>query len=106
MEHLTPTLIMFGLTVIFASMSFFPMTRFPLKNALVNFYWSGFWTFLALIVVVAGAKETLMIAGQDVDVFSTALILALTVTFVMFVIFGWARLALKGAATITRKKQA
>lgn len=105
LDVFTPTMIMFFLTVGFSAVFFFPSLRFPAKNALVNFYWSGLWVFLALIVAVSGAKETLTLAGQDVSVFSMALTTALIVTFVMFIMFGWARLALKGVSVMAKKRQ-
>lgn len=105
LDVFTPTMIMFFLTVGFAALFFFPSLKFPAKNALVNFYWSGMWAFLAMIVAVSGAKETLTLAGQDVTAFSMALTTALVVTFVMFIMFGWARLALKSVSVIAKKVQ-
>ena len=101
--HIIAGLVMFALTVIFASIFCWPMTRFPRKNAVENFYWAGFWAFLAMITAVAGAQSTLMILGQDVTRFGGAILGALTITFVMFVVFAWARLVLKGAHSLIGK---
>lgn len=101
--QLMAALIMFFITVLVTSAFWWPMTRFPRKNALINFYWAGFWTFLALITALAGAQSTLTIMGQDVSHFSAAILGALTLTFVIFVMFAWARLALKGVVTLAAK---
>ncbi len=104
--QLTASLIMFAITIIVASAFCWPMTRFPRKSKLVNFYWAGFWSFLAIISAVAGAQSTLLILGQDVSRFASAILGALVITFVLFVVFAWARLVLKGAQHLVTKKPA
>lgn len=101
--QLMAAFVMFIITVAAASMFWWPMTRFPRKSPLVNFYWAGFWTFLAMIAALSGAQATLTIMGQDVSRFSAAVLGALTLTFVIFVMFAWARLALKGVQTLAAK---
>lgn len=93
---LMPALIMLLMTIIFASAFYWPAVRFPRKGKVTNFYWSGFWAYLGIITAVAGAQVTVAIIGLQADAFSNAVLTALTVTFVMFVVFAWARLALMG----------
>lgn len=104
--QLIAALIMFSITIVIAAAFCWPMTRFPRKNKLTNFYWAGFWSFLAMITAVAGAQSTLIIMGRDVSRFGTAILGALTITFVLFVVFAWARLVLKGAHHLVTKKPA
>lgn len=92
-----PALIMLVFTIAFASAFYWPAVRFPRKNKVLNFYWSGVWAYLAMITAVAGAQVTVTILGLEVVAFSTALLNAMTVTFVMFVVFAWGRLAVMGA---------
>lgn len=93
---LMPALIMFVLTIIFASAFYWPAVRFPRKGKVTNFYWSGFWAYLAMITAIAGAQVTVAMFGIPVDAFSGAVLSAMTVTFVIFVVFAWGRLALMG----------
>lgn len=90
-------LTMFMITAAAASAFIWPIVKFPNKDRVINFYWSGFWIFLAMITAFAGAQSTLTLLGQDVTHFSAAVLFAMTLTFVIFVIFGWARLVIKGA---------
>lgn len=97
--------VMFVITIIFGTIFWWPATRFPRKNKLVNFYWVGFWAFLASIAAMSGAQATLMLAGQNVDSTANALLNALTITFVIFVVFAWFRLVLLGAGKLVSKIQ-
>ncbi|WP_026147668.1 hypothetical protein [Robiginitomaculum antarcticum] len=97
--------IMFLITIVFGAIFWWPAMRFPRKNKLVNFYWVGFWAFLAAIAAMSGAQATLMLAGVNVDSTANALLNALTLTFVIFVVFAWFRLALLGAGKLVSKIQ-
>lgn len=88
-----PSLIMFTITLIFATLCFIPITTFKQKNELIRFYWVGAWVFLALIAAFAGAAETLKMLNFEAENVSIALLSALTVCFVLFVMFGWFRLS-------------
>lgn len=88
-----PALIMFAITVAFVTIMFVPVTVFPQKNELINFYWAGFWIFLAMIASLAGGSNTLMLLRYDAQNFSNAILFAMVVCFVIFVMFGWFRLS-------------
>ena len=103
---LLPAAIMLLITILFASAFYWPAVRFPRKGKVLNFYWSGFWAYLGIITAVAGAQVTVAIIGLQADVFSNAVLAALTVTFVMFVVFAWARLALMGLRFAAHKVSA
>ncbi len=92
--------IMFFITIGFTATFCFPALKFRQKNQLVQFYWVGVWVFLGAITSLSGAQTILVILGQDVERFATAILFGITAAFVVFVMFAWARLALKGATTI------
>jgi len=96
MAHYIPAFIMFMITVIVTSLFFMPVTRFPMKNKLVNFYWCGFWVFLSIITAISGGGNTLMLARIDAYSLSTGMLTGVMVSFVLFVMFAWFRLS--GAA--------
>jgi len=103
MAQLLPVLIMFLYTVLSAALFFVPITRFPRKNKLFNFYWVGFWTFLVIITAFAGADNTLKILGYDASHSSKLILAGISASFVFFVMFAWFRLSAKAIATfITR----
>ncbi len=93
MAQILPAIIMFFITVIFAALFFVPATKFPQKNKLINFYWSGFWIYLALIAAFAGASNILLILQYDAMSFSNAALMGISASFVLFVMFAWARLS-------------
>jgi len=95
--------VMFAITILFGTVFWWPVTRFPRKDGLLNFYWVGFWAFLGMITAMSGAQATLMLAGHDVDSTANALLNALTITFVIFVVFAWFRLVLMGAGKMVMK---
>lgn len=84
---------MFLITVVVASLFFVPVVKFARKTPLVNFYWVGFWVFLALIAGFAGASNTLMMMGIDDPVMSAAAINAVMSAYICFVVFAWFRLS-------------
>ncbi|MEE9347702.1 MAG: hypothetical protein V3U82_05875 [Robiginitomaculum sp.] len=94
---------MLTITTVVTAALFWPALRFPQKNSLVNFYWRGIWIYLGVISAVAGGQATAVLLGHDSAPFSEALLYALTVTFVVFVMFAWARLALKGLGHVAKK---
>ncbi len=97
--------ILFFTTVGFTALLCLPAVKFRQKNQLVRFYWTGFWAFLAILMALSGAQTVLSILGQDVDRFASALLYGVTAAFVVFVMFAWARLALKGATNIMVKSK-
>lgn len=92
--------LMFVITVIFASLMFVPVTCFARKSKTVNFYWNGFWAFLAVIAAVAGGNSTLMILGQSDPVFANQLFSLLIGLYVAFVVVGWFHLSGKAIVTV------
>lgn len=94
---------MFLITIGFTALFWLPALKITQKNQLVKFYWMGFWAFLGGLTALAGAQSVLIILGQDVQKFATAILLGVTVSFVMFVMFGWGRLTLKGVTTVIKK---
>ena len=92
MTQLLPASIMFFITIGFTSLFFVPVTKFQRKDELVNFYWIGFWLFLALISAIAGAANTLLLLKYDSMAFTDAVLMGVTASFVFFVMFAWARL--------------
>jgi len=95
MEQYLPTLIMLTITVAFTGVLLFPI-RFKFGTDLVRFYWIGFWVFLAMISIVAGGSQVFALAGYQVDDIAVATLTGILTSFVLFVVFGWVRLA--GAA--------
>ena len=89
---LLPALIMFSITVTFVSLSLIPAT-FEKKSPLLNFYWVGFWVFIALLAAISGAEQTVWLMGYEDPALADNLLRATSVCFVIFVIFGWARLS-------------
>ncbi len=96
-------IMMFFVTIGFTALFWLPALKFNQKNTLVKFYWMGFWSFLGGLSALAGAQSVLMILGQDVERFATALLFGVTAAFVLFVMFGWGRLTLKGLMTVATK---
>jgi len=84
---------MFFITIGFAALFFLPATKFPQKNRLINFYWSGFWVYLAIISSLAGAANTLLILQYDTMSFADAALIGVSASFVFFVMFAWVRLS-------------
>ncbi len=90
--YLAPV-IMFLITVVFASLFFIPMVYWPRKNKLVNFYWAGVWVFLAIITGLSGGNNTLLLAGLDTMLIGQSMLAGVIAAFVLFVMFGWFRLS-------------
>ena len=100
LAHALPVLVMFLYTVLSATLFFIPITRFPRKNKLFNFYWVGFWTFLVIISAIAGADNTLKISGYDASLSSKVILFGSSASFVFFVMFAWFRLSAKAISTL------
>ena len=96
-------LVMFMITVGVTSVFCYPPLKFQNRNEVVNFYWTGFWVFLACLVATAGSQSALRIVGLKDQAFSNALLRAVSVTFVLFVMFAWFRLISMGATTFLKK---
>ena len=97
--QLIAALIMFVITAGITSVLCMPILAFPLKNKLVNFYWSGVWVFLMMISAIAGAMNTLIILDVPAEQTATVYLSILTLCFVIFVMFGWFRLSARAIAT-------
>lgn len=100
LAHTLPVLIMFFCTVVIAALFFIPITKFPRKNKLLNFYWVGFWIFLVIIAAVAGSSSTLNIIGYDASQSSKLMLAGISASFVFFVMFAWFRLSAKAIAVL------
>ena len=92
MEQFVPALVMFGVTVMVTTLLFIPVTLLKTSRPLVRFYWTGFWTLLAMIASFAGGMNTLMLLQIDVQLFAEALLAGTLVAYVLFVMFAWVRL--------------
>lgn len=101
--QLIAALVMFFITVLMAALLFFPVQRFKFKSETTQFYWAGFWTFLALIAAFSGGQEALRMVGTQADAVTSALLRGLTVSFVLFVVFAWARIVLAGSRQVVVK---
>ena len=88
-----PALTMFILTAGFAGVFMIPVTSYSPKDNIVGFYWRGVWLFLAMICAVAGGVETVNFLGLSAEPTGQVLLTMLLLTFVLFVVFGWFRLA-------------
>ena len=96
--------IMFTLTIGFGALFSLPAILVRKANPLISFYWRGFWAFLAAIAALSGGQAVLVILGQDVTMFGTAIMRGVTASFVLFVMFGWGRLSLAGVAAIRARR--
>ena len=74
---------MFAITVLAAAAFYYPAVKFSQRCKIVNFYWVGFWAFLCWITAFSGAQAILII--------------------LVFVMFAWARLTLRGVTTLAKK---
>lgn len=97
MLHFLPAAVMFIFTVAFASVFLIPATSYAPKNAVAGFYWNGIWVFLSAICAVAGAGQTLKLIGMPTIAIEETLLQIMLTTFIVFVVFGWFRLAGKAA---------
>lgn len=102
-DHYLPAVIMFVLTIAFTAVFWVPALKFKQKNRVVSFYWIGLWVFLSFIAALSGAQSVLIILGQDVARFTGALLTGVTASFVVFVMFAWARLTLMGVSGVLKK---
>ena len=98
--HILPVFIMFLYTVLTASLFFIPITRFPRKTKLFNFYWVGFWGFLVAIAALAGADNVLRVGGYDATKTSMLVLTTVSAGFVLFVVVAWFHLSAKAIASI------
>jgi hypothetical protein len=94
---------MFTITVLVVAAFWFPALKFTQRCKIVNFYWVGFWAFLGCITALSGGQAILMILGQDAQQFSNAVLTGISASFVVFVMFAWARLTLRGVTTLANK---
>jgi hypothetical protein len=95
--------IMFSITVGFAALFWLPVIKFELKSSLLRFYWTGFWAYLSGLTALAGIQSVLIILGFDVQRIFTAVLFGVTVSFIVFVMFAWGRLTLKGLTSVIAK---
>ena len=93
MIHILPAAVMFFITIGFTALFVLPAIRYPRKSKLINFYWAGFWVYLAIISSLSGAANTLFILRYDAMTFSDAALLGVSASFVVFVMFAWLRLS-------------
>ena len=103
MLQILPAAIMFTFTVAFASIFLIPATSYTPKNGVVGFYWNGIWVFLSAICAVAGAGQTLNLMGIPAMTSEETLLQIILTTLIVFVVFGWFRLAGKAALHSVQK---
>ena len=104
LAHLLPVTIMFLYTILSVSLFCIPITKFPRKNKLYNFYWVGFWSFLVAIAALAGGSNTLQMVGYDVSKTANMMLFGITASFVFFVMFAWFRLSAKAISNFITLK--
>lgn len=97
-----PAIIMFSITALIVGLCCLPML-FSSRSKLLNFYWAGFWGFIAMIAATAGGEQGLLLAGIDLLHVTEPLKVSMTLCFVLFVVFGWFRLT--GTAIVTVAKR-
>ena len=95
--------IMFLVTVMVTTLLCLPITAFKQKSRIINFYWTGFWTFLAVIAGAAGGSSSLMILGLEDQAVSNKVFSALITAYVTFVVVGWFHLSGQALLAIFRK---
>ena len=100
---LIPAAIMFTITVVATAAFWFPAVKFSQRCKIVNFYWVGFWAFLGWITALSGAQAILIILGLDVQRFAGAVLTGISSSYVIFVMFAWARLTMRGVTTLVKK---
>lgn len=103
-DQLIATAIMFLLTVLISAVIMLPAKMFSNQGPLFRFYWKGFWAILSTIAAISGSQATLNIAGYNVDSVAEALLTAMTLVLVLFVMFAWGRLVLTGAFTVIKNR--
>ena len=94
---------MFIITSGFAALFWFPAEKYSQNCKVINFYWVGFRAFLCCIAALSGAKAMLVILGHDVAKFAGAILTGVSASFVVFVMFAWARLTMRGVKSIANK---
>ncbi|NNC37803.1 MAG: hypothetical protein HKO02_10135 [Hyphomonadaceae bacterium] len=100
---LLPATIMFTVTVLATAAFWFPAIKFSQRCKVVSFYWVGFWAFMCWIAALSGAQAILIILGLDVQRFAGAVLTGISASFVIFVMFAWARLTLRGVNSLVSK---
>ncbi|HHL42808.1 MAG TPA: hypothetical protein ENJ42_04255 [Hellea balneolensis] len=96
-------LIMFLTTIGFSALFLFPAIRFTQNCKIVKFYWIGFWAFLGGIAALSGAQAVLSILHMDVQRVGQAILAGVSAAFVLFVMFAWGRLTLRGVTALAKK---
>ncbi len=85
--------IMFAITCGVTTLLCLPITLISQKSKTVNFYWRGFWAFLAVIAGTAGGASSLMILGLEDPAISNRVYSVLIAAFVGFVVLAWCHLS-------------
>ena len=101
--QMTAVLIMFAITVVFASLLFVPVTCFARKSRTVNFYWSGFWILLAVIAATAGGNSVLTMLGESEPFIAKKVFPMMIALYVLFVVVGWFHLSGKAALALLNR---
>lgn len=108
MEQLAPMLIMLAITLLAAGLLLLP-TRIKYEPKVINFYWSGFWKFLALIALIAGGSNALILIGVEVDPASNMVLTGIMYAYIAFVVIGWFHICgaafLKGLSWFSRPEK-
>jgi len=91
MIQYAPALIMLVITLIVAGAFLLPLF-FRKGGELLQFYWKGFWMFLALIAFVAGGSQVLVLLGMQVEPYDLAILTGILSAYIFFVVFAWFRL--------------
>ena len=97
-----PAIIMFSVTALIVGLCCLPLL-FSSRSKLLNFYWAGFWGFIAMIAATAGGEQGLLLAGVDILHITGPLKVSMTLCFVLFVVFGWFRLTSAALVATVRR---
>ncbi len=106
MEQWAPTLIMLVITFVAIGVLLLP-TLVKYESKVVNFYWAGFWRFLALIAFVAGGSTALSLMDIPVDPVSNIILTGILYIYVAFVVLAWFHICgstfTKGLRSLTQR---
>lgn len=95
-EQFVITALMLVLSVGLTSMFWVPALRYKPSEPVINFYAKTFWVLLAGLVGLLSVQNLSLILGDGTGNIGGALLLGLSASFVLFVLFAWGRLTLIG----------
>ncbi len=100
MEQFYAPAVMFVITVVIASLFAVPAVVYSPKSKVMNFYWSGFWMFLALITGLAFGANTLSMLGAKSVIAYRPVVTFVVGAHVAFVMVAWFHICGKAAYSV------